>query len=234
MNHLQQELDGLVGTLPDADQIRSRLETLVSVYPFNDYEFLISHLLAKDVLTLDQYLEMRDNYIARNRHRGLFELGPTALGTTWAESHLLHLVHGLTKAKTGKHDLLLDDIRVEVKTSRAVDRKSKKPLVQKALLSGSSRPFLINFQQTKAKHFDVIVWIGIWLDRIRYWVLAATEVRTHRRYSDKQHRDNVGEGQLHITDRNIHEFDSYQFEPNKLADAFRDAYKREQAAKNPG
>ena len=66
MEFLQPELDRLVGTLPDADQIRSRLETLVSVYPFNEYEFLISHLLAKDVLSLDQYLELRDNYIARN------------------------------------------------------------------------------------------------------------------------------------------------------------------------
>lgn len=40
MEHLQPELDRLLGTLPDAEQIRSRLDTLVSVYPFNDYEFI--------------------------------------------------------------------------------------------------------------------------------------------------------------------------------------------------
>lgn len=60
MDHLQRELDGLLDTLPDAKQIRARLESLVSVYPFNDYEFIISHLLAKDILSLDQYLELRD------------------------------------------------------------------------------------------------------------------------------------------------------------------------------
>jgi hypothetical protein len=44
MENLQQELDRLLGSLPDAEQIRSRLDTLISVYPFNEYEFIISHL----------------------------------------------------------------------------------------------------------------------------------------------------------------------------------------------
>ena len=46
MEDLQQELDRLLNALPDADEIRSRLDSLVSVYPFNEYEYLISHLLA--------------------------------------------------------------------------------------------------------------------------------------------------------------------------------------------
>ena len=231
MQHLQTELERLLATLPDAAEIRSRVESLVSVYPFNEFEFIISHLLARDVLTLHQYLEMRGNYIARNAYRGLFELGPTALGTTWAEKHLRELIPVLKKATSGKHDLLLDAIRVEVKTSRAVDEESDKPLVQKTLLSDSSRPFLMNFQQTKTKHFDVIVWIGVWLDTIRYWVLAATEVKNHRRFSSKQHRGNKGEGQLHVTHQNIKDFDVYEVKPDKLPDAIRAAYKRQQETK---
>jgi len=100
MDHLQQELDRLLGTLPDADQIRSRLETLVSVYPFNDYEFIISHLLAKDVLTLDQYLEMRDNYIARNMYLYIFEISaPRTFGEAWAQGHLKELVPELVNSR---------------------------------------------------------------------------------------------------------------------------------------
>ncbi len=79
MEPLQQELDRLLGTLHDADEIRSRLETLVSVYPFNDYEFIISHLLARDVLSLDQYLELRDNYLARNMYLYIFEISGSAI-----------------------------------------------------------------------------------------------------------------------------------------------------------
>jgi hypothetical protein len=66
MQSLNQELDALLNQLPDAARIRERLEALVSVYPFNEYEYIISHLLGRDVLTVDQYLELRDDYIARN------------------------------------------------------------------------------------------------------------------------------------------------------------------------
>jgi len=99
MEPLQQELDGLLARLPDADQIRSWLETLVSVYPFNEYEFIISHLLAKEVLSLDQYLEMRDNYIARNMYLYIFEISaPRTFGEAWAQGHLKELVPELVKS----------------------------------------------------------------------------------------------------------------------------------------
>ena len=42
-----------------------RLETLVSVYPFNEYEYMISGLLGADTLSFDEYLILRDEYIAR-------------------------------------------------------------------------------------------------------------------------------------------------------------------------
>ena len=37
MEKLQQELDRLIATLPNADAFRASLDRLVSVYPFNDY-----------------------------------------------------------------------------------------------------------------------------------------------------------------------------------------------------
>src|SRR5258708_25491614 len=99
MDPLQQELDSLLAKLPDADHIRSRLETLVSVYPFNEYEFIISHLLAKDVLSLDQYLELRDSYIARNMYLYIFEISaPRTFVEAWAQGHLKELVPELVKS----------------------------------------------------------------------------------------------------------------------------------------
>lgn len=234
MEHLQEQLDSLLAQLPNEQEVRDRLESLVSVYPFNEYEYIISTLLAMDALTLDGYHELRNNYSARNELRELFLLGPTAFGITWAEGHLQELVPVLEKpASASEYDLLLDaSIRVEVKASRAVDKNSKKPLVEKALTSNSSKPFLMNFQQTKPRHFDVIIWIGVWLDRIRYWVLAATEVGSHQRFQDKQHRGNIGEGQLHVKQDNIHEFEEFEVKPNKLEEAIHAAYDRELKAKD--
>lgn len=240
MERLQQELDGLPAKLLDADQIRSRLETLVSVYPFNEYEFIISHLLAKDVLSLDQYLEMRDNYIARNMYLFIFEISaPRTFGEAWAQGHLKGLVPELVKSTkklgpnySGQYDFLLEGkIRIEVKASRAVDASVEAPLYVKALSSDSTKPFWMNFQQIKPACCDVIVWIAVWRDLIRYWVLSSHEVETHPDYSKGQRRGNVGEGQLHVTHENIDKFDSFQIPSHKLAEAIRAAYKRHQSAK---
>src|SRR6266478_4616546 len=228
MQHLQAELDRLLATLPDAAEIRDRVESLVSVYPFNEYEFIISHLLARDVLTLDQYLELRDNYLARNMYLYIFEISaPRTFGEAWAQGHLKELVPELVKSTkkldpnySGQYDFLLDSkIRIEVKASRAVDASVEAPLYVKALASDSTKPFWMNFQQIKPACCDVIVWIAVWRDVIRYWVLSSNEVATNPHYSRGQHRGNVGEGQLHVTHENIQAFDSYVIPPNKLADA---------------
>ena len=142
MQHLQAELDRLLAALPDEAEIRSRVESHVSVYPFNEYEFVISHLLARDVLSLDQYLELRDSYLARNMFLYIFEISaPRTFGESWAQGHLKELVPDLLKSTkkldpeySGQYDFLLDGkIRIEVKASRAVDSSIEAPLYVKAL-----------------------------------------------------------------------------------------------------
>lgn len=240
MEYLQRELDRLLALLPDADQIRARLEALVSVYPFNDYEFMISHFLAKDVLSLDQYIELRDSYIARNMYLYIFEISaPRTFGESWAQGHLKELVPALVKSTrkldptySGQYDFLLDGkAKIEVKASRAVDASIDAPLYVKALASDSMQPFWMNFQQIKPACCDVIVLIAVWRDVIRYWVLSSNEVETYPKYSKGQHRGNVGEGQLHVTQDNIHTFDSYEAQSDKLLVAIRDAYRRQLSAR---
>ncbi|HUY90580.1 MAG TPA: hypothetical protein VMV10_17715 [Pirellulales bacterium] len=243
MQHLQAELDGLLATLADAAEIRARVESLVSVYPFNEFEFIISHLLARDVLSLDQYLDLRDSYLARNMYLYIFEISaPRTFGESWAQGHLKELVPELLKSTkkldpnySGQYDFLLDgEIRTEVKASRAVDSDIEAPLYVKALSSDSGKPFWMNFQQIKPACCDVIVWVAVWRDVIRYWVLSSQEVESSPHYSKGQHRGNVGEGQLHVTQENIDAFRAFEIKPNKLAEAIREAYKRQQGAKKPG
>jgi hypothetical protein len=236
MLDLKRELDALLSQLPDAAKVREALETLVSVFPFNEYEYIISHLLAKDVLTLDQYLELRDDYIARNMYLYIFEIsGPRTFGESWAQGHLKELVPELSKSTkkldpgySGEYDFLLDgNIKIEVKASRGVDGELDAPLYVKALASDSGRPFWMNFQQVKCGCCDVFVWIAVWRDVISYWVLSSNEVANNRHYSKGQHRGNVGEGQLHMTHENIRDFDRYLVPSNQLAEAIHDAYQRQ-------
>ena len=100
MEKLRQILDEMIATLDNADEFRERLENLVSVYPFNEYEYIISTLLGLNKLTLDAYIELRDDYIARNLYLYIFEISaPRGLGETWAQGHLKELVPDLVKPK---------------------------------------------------------------------------------------------------------------------------------------
>ncbi len=237
MEHLDKELNRLLAELPNVEEFRERLDALVSVYPFNEYEYIISHLLATYVLNLDGYIELRDDYLARNLYLYIFEISaPRTFGESWAQGHLKELVPQLTKPTKkidsgypGQHDFSLDNIRVEVKASRAVDSKMDAPLYVKALSSDSKKPFWMNFQQVKPACCDVFVWVAVWRDIIRYWVLSSSEVESNEYYSQGQHRGNVGEGQLHVKDDNIAHFEGYRVEPNRLEEAIRSAYARQHA-----
>ena len=236
MEQLTQELDRLIAALPDEHEFRGKLENLYSVYPFNEFEYIISTLLGNDVLTLDQYLEIRDSYMERNAFLYIFEIaGPRTFGESWAQSHLKELVPDLHKPSkkldpqySGEYDFYLDGrIRIEVKASRAVDAHSDEPLFVKALSSDSKKDFWMNFQQVKPACCDVFVWIAVWRDKIRYWVLSSYELEHHRDYSAGQHRGNVGEGQLHVRQDNIKDFEPFEARSNALTDAIRSAYERE-------
>ena len=239
MERLWKDLDSLLARLSNEREVRDRLESLVSVYPFNKYEYIIANLLAMDVLDLDAYQELRDDYIARNLYLYIFEISaPRKFGETWAQGHLKGLVPLLKKPTkridpdySGQYDFLLENIRIEVKASRAVDADSEGPLYVKALASTSKKNFWMNFQQVKPGCCDLFVWIAVWRDVIRYWVLASHEVETDPHYSTGQHRGNTGEGQIHIRQDNIEDFRAYEVEPNLLEDAIRAAYKRQIEAK---
>lgn len=238
MERLHEELDNLLKNIPEENEIRERVDSLVSVYPFNEYEYIICTLLAMKALTLDDYYELRNNYINRNFFLYIFEISaPRSFGESWAQGHLKSLVPSLKKPTksedpqySGQYDLLLDNIRIEVKASRAVDANSDEPLYIKALNSDSEKEFWMNFQQVKCDCCDVFVLIAVWRDLIRYWVLSSREVAKHPRYSIGQHRGNIGEGQLHMRHDSIGDFVEYEVKPNRIEQNIRAAFVRRRGA----
>ncbi len=238
MENLDKELNRLLSDMTDEKSFRERLDDLFSVYPFNEYEYIISHLMSENLLTLDGYIELRDDYISRNLYLYIFEISaPRTFGEAWAQGHLKELVPSLAKPSkridknySGQYDFILDGIRIEVKASRAVDANMDAPLYVKALSSDSKKTFWMNFQQVKPDCCDVFVWIAVWRDVIWYWILSSNEVESDRYYSKGQHRGNVGEGQIHIKHDNIMHFESYRVNPNELEKAIRMAYERQQGA----
>jgi len=236
MEKLQKQLDDIISDLENESELRERLDDLLSVFPFNEYEYIISTLLGLGRLSLDEYYELRDEYISRNMFLYLFEISaPRGFGETWAQGHLKELIPELVKPSkkrdpnySGQYDFYLDEkIKIEVKASRAVDFNSREALPVKALSSDSEKQFDMNFQQIKPTCCDVFIWVAVWRDMIRYWVLASDEVKNNKYFSGGQHRGNVGEGQLHLKHDNIDEFTRYEAKSNRLLKAIRNAYKRQ-------
>ena len=216
----------------------------MSVYPFNEYEYIISNLLGIGKITLGDYLKIREEYLVRNEYLHIYEKygSPTAFGITWAQSHIHAIVPEMkkpTKKECPDFDNEYDffykhgrnNIKIEVKASRAVDAKSDDPLYVKALAWNSKKPFDMNFQQIKPGHCDVFVWVAVWRDIIKYWVLASKEVEKNKYYSKGQHRGNIGEGQLHLNHDNIKEFIKYAAKPKELIDKIIAAYRRQHSKK---
>lgn len=241
MEYLKEKLNKLIDELSEdkKDIIKSRLSDLVSVYPFNEYEYIISSLMGFGKITLEDYYEIRDEYISRNMYLYIFEIAsPRGFGELWAQGHIKELEPDFIKPTkkvdenyTGQYDLALpfnnELITVEVKASRAVDGQSSEPLFVKALSYDSESSFWMNFQQIKPACADVFLWVAVWRDVIKYWVLSSDEVKNNKYYSKGQHRGNSGEGQLHIKDDNIDEFKKYEVKSNKIKEAVISAYKRQ-------
>ncbi len=216
----------------------------MSVYPFNEYEYIISNLFCLKKITLVDYFAIREEYLVRNEYLHIYEKygSPTAFGITWAQSHI-HAIVPEMKKPTKKENSDFDNeydffcdykknrVRIEVKASRAVDAKSDEPLFIKALALNSEKPFDMNFQQIKPKHCDVFVWVAVWRDAIKYWIFASKDIEKNKYYSRGQHRGNIGEGQLHLNRDNIKTFKKYEAHPNELLKKIIKAYKRQKSKK---
>ncbi|MCK4627094.1 MAG: hypothetical protein KAV00_17410 [Phycisphaerae bacterium] len=222
---LRDYLDRFIESLDQLDQefLEARLRGLVSVFPFNEYEYILIFLRDRSALTFDDYEKLRNDYVSSNRYLELYGLAPRIFGQIWGEQHLRDLDPRFKKADNsldphyeGQYDLWIEGVRVEVKSARGIDTKKRGNLVSKALRSDSQRPFWMNFQQLKLDICDVFVFMGVWVDQIAYWVLSNDQIKKNR-YLSHQHRGGV-EYQIGVTDKNIDDFDKYCVTPTEIAD----------------
>lgn len=216
------------------DELRTMLETIERdepIYPFNEYEHMICYLIHTGHMSYEQYLQIRDEYISLNPNLQTFEISaPRQFGENFAQNYIMEKSPAIQKASKrldsdyrGQYDLWLDGIKIEVKASRAVDSTSHEPLYMKALSLNTQKPFLMNFQQLKPQCCDVFVWLAVFRDIIKIWVINSDIVANHLLFSQGQHRGNIGnEGQLHMTNENIHLFNEFELSDDDIVAKIRE------------
>ena len=221
---LRAYLERLIDGLERGNQalLRVRLESLISVFPFSEYEYIITILVDCHVISFNEYEALRKNYVSSNRYLDLFSLAPRVFGQIWGENHLMDLDgrfqkpdKNLDPQHEGKYNFWLEGIRVEVNAARAIHTKKRGDMASKALHWGAEAPFWMNYQQLKLDICDVFVFIGVWVDLIVYWVMSNEEVKENN-YLSHQHRGGI-EYQIGIRNKNIQEFDAFKIDATALA-----------------
>jgi len=220
---LREYLDRFISTLDPKNEamLNARLQSLVSVFPFNEYEYILMFLLDKGVIQFGEYEKLRENYVSSNKYLELYGLAPRIFGQIWGEQHLMDIDDRFKKPDKsldpnyeGQYDLWIEGVRIEVKAARAINTKKRGNLISKALRYDSPEPFWMNFQQLKRDVCDAFVFIGVWTDQIVYWVLSNERVKSNK-YLSHQHRGGI-EYQIGVTDKNISDFDVFRIKASDI------------------
>jgi len=217
------------GSKEDLEAVMAIVEEDRAIFPFNEYEHLICNLINRGGLSYEQYIEIRTEYISENPNLWIFEISaPRGFGESFAQTYIQGKSSKLKKpSKTldpnyaGQYDLWLDGITIEVKASRAVDRDSDEPLYMKALSRDTKKRFLMNFQQLKPGCCDVFIWVAVFRDEIVLWIISSKDVANNPSYSS-QHRGGI-EGQVMVTNENMHLLGSYELTEDNIEQAIRNA-----------
>ena len=114
IEELEEQIEKLKKVSNDCFNLNEKfLDDLYSVYPFNKFEYIISHLIANDIITLEDYLEIRNSYLERNKYLYVFEItAPRTFGETWAQRHLNEIVPEL-KRPSKKYDVWLKESNIK-------------------------------------------------------------------------------------------------------------------------
>lgn len=244
------EINNLINKLSELDKedMNNQVWDLVHIYPFNEYEFVISNLLGRWKMNLEEYDKMRENYHSRNIHLDKFQMAWKSVWK-WAEDLLLEGNYWLYKpsrkidinySQQTSYDAYMNFqdniIRVEIKASRVTESWNNDDFfIDKALFSTDNKSFWMNFQQLKPQFCDVFIFIAIYRDKLTYWVLSSDEVKNYGnntwdrwKFSKWQHSWNSwNEWQLHIRDTNISDFDKYSVEKEDISESIIMAFKKQ-------
>ena len=153
--------------------------------------------------------------------RSIFALKTRKLGT-FVEYMLSKIIKELEAVKCKQYFDLIDtknNERIEVKSS-IIRKKNNR-------ISGSNNLKIIkllkeacedkviffnewknfkwdsNIQQIKKSFFDILYYVIFFSDIIKIFKISSNDIDSKINYSNKQHRNNEGEGQFHITNDNF-------------------------------
>jgi hypothetical protein len=199
----------------DFDFTEKELKCLLPVLSFKKYEKLLSLLKEEKILSAQQYEVLKKHYLVLNKYLMVYGISSRVFGEIWAIQQLKTLdkrfkepTKSFDSSFCGQYDLVFENIKIGTRACRAVDIQEEGGRFDKALHYDSGKPFEMNFRQPRIESCEVIVLIGVWIDRLVYWVLSYNEIKDNKYFFHDKGK--VEESLLVISDKNISDFDAYR------------------------
>lgn len=243
MKILQERLDAIMKQANIDEKITEEIRKEQAVGPFNKIASLMTYLVSIQALSFEEYNTLRESFSKRNKYLYLYDLAPRTFGETWGETHIHKMFPNFIKASKkklkklepdsekefdGEYDLWLHGIHVELKASRANDRRGDSMCEDNIVGSLASRAysyeeakknnFEYHFQQIKVSCCDVFIFLGACKDKLLYWVLTSDELLQtkkirpqHRTEKEKlgdrlymtEEESKIYEGQVFMTEEEL-------------------------------
>ena len=218
LDALKSELNG------QADEGKEKkLKTLTEVLAVKEYEEVISALKADGAVSTQQYEMLKKYYMVSNKYLMYYGISSRIFGEVWAIQQLKALDSrfkapdkSLDPSYCGEYDLLFEEVRIQVRACRALNVSDGGDRFALAMHYDLQKFFVMHFRQIKIETCDILILIGVWMDKMVYWAFPYNEVKGDKYFAT--YKGETEDGLLVINDKNIADFEKFRVAEPELGE----------------
>ena len=184
-------------------------------YPYNEYSIIYAYLIDKGKISFGDSLKISQKF----KNLMFYNFSPRKLNNYWKNKIATDFGFSYPNKEKdprnyNQYSLFYNNIRITVRVARALSESKK---YFRLLQYNSKKSFWLNFAQLKPASTDIFIFIGIWIDKTKVWVMDKDDVQNSRFYVH-QHRGSINY-QIPITNLNIDKFEQFSVPYGKIKDA---------------
>lgn len=151
----------------------------------------------------------------------LFRYNNKYFGEIWVSEYLMEKLPALKKPNTTKYDLIYNERKIETKAARVRNHdKIDEYHNYKPMKFDEEGLWMISFNRIKG-YADTFIFIVIWLDKIKYFILSKDEVFNFVHRTEKQGRGSPGEFLIQISNTTFKDLEPYEISLSELRNIYK-------------
>jgi hypothetical protein len=200
-----------------------KVKALSSVLVVKEYEQIIVALKSDGVLSDKQYEMLKKNYMVANKYLMYYGISSRIFGEIWAiqqlkgvDSRFIEPNKSLDPSFCGEYDLLFEGVKIQARACRALNLREEGDRFALAMHYDIQKFFVMHFRQLKIECCDVLILIGVWMDKMVYWAFPYNEVKQDKYFAT--YKGESEDGLLVINDKNMPEFEKFRVAESDLGE----------------